>query len=104
MAPLKRSGETAMRVVASLALMMLLSACAAAPVPWQNPSLPKDQWSRDWSACKRWADSQVGYQDDDSSSSPFRDYDRGRARKEMDAYAGSCMRDRGYTPTRRPSP
>ncbi len=92
-----------MRALLFLFLTLGLGACAAAQPPWQHSTLPKDQWSRDWSSCKRWADSQVGYQDDESSS-PFRDYDRGRARKEMDLYTGSCMRDRGYIPTRKANP
>lgn len=77
---------------------LVLSACAASSVPWQNPSVPKEQWGRDWSGCRRWAEDQVGYQE--SESSQFRDFDRGRAKKRADAMAGACMRDRGYVPAK----
>jgi len=78
-------------------LTVLLSACASQTVPWQNPNLPSDQWSKDWRACKRWAEQQVGYNDDDSHG-PFKDFDRAAAKRQLDAYAGSCMRERGYYP------
>jgi hypothetical protein len=81
----------------TLGLLVMMSACAASSVPWQNPDLPKDQWSRDWSACRRWAESQVGYREDDSSSQ-FRDYDRARAKSQISGYANMCMTDRGYFP------
>ncbi len=85
----------------SLAVLILaLAGCAQPAVPWQNPHVPQDQWRTDWNGCRRWADSQVGYQDSEGDS-PFRDYDRGRARKQMDALAAGCMRDRGYFPTRK---
>lgn len=85
--------------VVSLVLLAGLCGCAARSVPWQNPSLPKDQWHSDWTACKRWAEDQVGFSDD-ADDSPFRDYDRAQARRRIDAYAGQCMRDRGYFPVR----
>lgn len=78
----------------------LLGACAASSVPWQNPGIPKDQWSRDWSDCRRWAESQVGYRDEDSSSSPFRNFDRTEAKRQASGYASMCMTDRGYVPVR----
>ncbi|CAA7613198.1 hypothetical protein [Magnetospirillum sp. UT-4] len=89
--------------VSVLAVSLLaLAGCAAASVPWQNPDLPKEQWSRDWSSCRRWAESQVGYREDESSS-PFRDYDRAKAKKQLDGLAGLCMEDRGYIPLKRSS-
>jgi len=90
----------AMRIVLLLSCALILTACAARPLPWQHPTLPKEDWSADWTACKRWADTQVGYQEGDSSS-PFDDYDRSRAKRQVDSYAGSCMRERGYVPVRR---
>jgi outer membrane biogenesis lipoprotein LolB len=76
----------------------LLSGCAATSVPWQNPDLPKEQWSRDWTACKRWAEAQAGYREDESSSSAFREYDRAQAKRAIAGYANLCMTDRGYVP------
>ena len=86
-------------MVRSLLLILLLAGCAATSVPWVHHDLPKDQWSRDWSACRRWAESQVGYVENDSSM--FRDYDRSRAKKQVDGYAGMCMSERGYIPASR---
>lgn len=81
----------------ALGSMLMLSACAASTVPWQNPDVPKEQWSRDWNSCRRWAESQVGFRDEDSSSA-FREYDRSRAKKQIEGYANLCMTDRGYLP------
>lgn len=78
-------------------LAALLSGCASQSVPWQNPDLPKEQWSRDWSACRRWAEAQIGYREDEGSS-PFRDFDRAQAKKQIQGYASLCMTDRGYLP------
>ncbi|HSV29501.1 MAG TPA: hypothetical protein VLL76_08075 [Candidatus Omnitrophota bacterium] len=78
--------------------VLALSACAASSVPWSNPDLPKDQWSRDWASCKRWAEERVGYQEGESSQ--FRDYDRAQAKKRIDGIAGACMRERGYFPVK----
>lgn len=79
-----------------LPVLLLVAGCAATSVPWVHHELPKDQWGRDWSACRRWADTQVGYVDNDSSV--FRDYDRSRAKKQVDGYAAMCMTERGYVP------
>ena len=81
----------------ALGLAALLAGCAASSVPWQNPDVPKEQWGRDWTACKRWAEAQVGFRDDESSS-PFRDYDRAQAKRQVQGYANLCMTDRGYLP------
>lgn len=81
-------------------LVLALAGCAATSVPWTNPNVPKEQWSRDWSACRSWADSQVGYREAEESS-PFRDYDRSRAKKQVDSLAGGCMRERGYFPVKK---
>ncbi len=75
-----------------------LAGCAASSVPWQNPDVPKEQWGRDWSACKRWAEAQVGYSEDNGSSAVFRDYDRAQAKRSIQGYANLCMTDRGYLP------
>ncbi|MBC7908030.1 MAG: hypothetical protein H7Y60_14980 [Rhodospirillaceae bacterium] len=82
----------------ALGLLVIVSACAASSVPWQNPDVPKEQWSRDWSSCRRWAESQAGFREDDSSSSQFREYDRARAKSQISGYANLCMSDRGYFP------
>lgn len=81
--------------------LLALTACASQSVPWQNPELPKDQWSRDWSSCKRWAENSVGWRESDRDApSPFRDHDRHQAKRQASALAGSCMRDRGYYPVK----
>lgn len=85
----------------ALGLLALLSGCAASGVPWQNPDVPKEQWSRDWSSCRRWAEAQTGYREDDSSSGTFRDYDRAQAKRQIQGYANLCMTDRGYLPAAR---
>lgn len=82
----------------TFAMALMLSACAAGTVPWQNPALPEEQWGRDLNACRRWAESEIGYRDNDASV--FRDYDRARAKKQADALAGACMRDKGYFPAK----
>lgn len=82
-----------------LLFVLLLAGCAATSVPWTHPDLPKEQWGRDWTACRRWGESQVGYAE--SESSVFRDYDRARAKKQADGYAALCMGERGYVPASR---
>lgn len=86
--------------VLALGLIGLLSGCASTSVPWQNPDVPKEQWSRDWAACRRWAEAQAGYREDDSSSanSALRDYDRAQVKRAIQGYAALCMTDRGYLP------
>ncbi|MGE5547711.1 MAG: hypothetical protein ACM33T_12490 [Solirubrobacterales bacterium] len=76
-----------------------VSGCAASSVPWMHPSEPKSRWASDWSSCRRWAENQIGYSDSEGSSQ-FRDFDRAAAKRQADALAGSCMRDRGYVPAK----
>ena len=87
-APLKRTTFVLLTVLA-------LTGCAASSVPWHHPTEPKDRWGKDWSACRRVAENQVGYRE---SEGPFRDFDRAAAKKQVDGLAGACMRDRGYLP------
>lgn len=84
--------------VLTIGLLALLAGCASSSVPWQNPDVPKEQWSRDWNACRRWAEAQVGFRDDDGGSSAFREYDRAQAKRQIQGYANLCMTDRGYLP------
>jgi hypothetical protein len=94
-----RTSPVRIRLLIALGAAALVAGCAASSVPWQNPDLPKEQWSRDWSACKRWAEAQAGYREDDSaSSSAFREYDRAQAKRAIQGYANMCMTDRGYMP------
>lgn len=88
-------------IVLALALLAV-GGCTAASVPWQHAEIPKDEWRRDYVQCKRFAEDQVGYREEDSSS-PFRDYDRGRAKKQTDGYLNMCMRDLGYVPAKKGS-
>ncbi|OAN52375.1 hypothetical protein A6A04_01410 [Paramagnetospirillum marisnigri] len=88
------------RLLAPL-VALTLAACAAS-VPWTSTTVPKDQWKSDYSACRRYADRDVGWREDDrDSGSPFRDYDRHQAKKRFDASLASCMIDRGYVPASR---
>jgi hypothetical protein len=80
------------------ALLLLPAACAPRQVPWINPSLPEAQWGEDYSACRRSAERDVGWRDMDERSSPFRDYDRMQAKKQVDGDVAFCMRERGYVP------
>ncbi|CAA7614547.1 hypothetical protein [Magnetospirillum sp. SS-4] len=82
--------------VLSLLLMLSLAGCAARAVPWVNPDLPKDRWGADYSACRRMADRDSGWREDDSQGSPLRDYDRHKAKQRFDAVLAGCMIDRGY--------
>ncbi|WP_242442970.1 hypothetical protein [Magnetospirillum sp. 15-1] len=82
----------------ALLLPLLLGACAAGN-PWVHPQLPKDQWSRDYSACRRSADRDSGYRDDGRDTySPTRDYERAQAKRIYDAELNACMRGLGYFP------
>lgn len=94
---LRKEFPLRLRVLA-LGLLVVLSGCASSTVPWQNPDVPKEQWGRDWNACRRWAEAQAGYREDDSSSSAFREYDRAQAKRAIQGYANLCMTDRGYLP------
>lgn len=88
----------------AVAAALLVAGCAPAHVPWSNSQVPKDQWSRDWSACKRSAEADVlGYRGEEESDrgSPFRDYDRAKGRRQIDAEVAMCMTDLGYTPVRK---
>jgi hypothetical protein len=81
-----------------LLLPLLLGACAAAN-PWVNPQVPKDQWNRDYSACRRSADRDSGYREDSREGySPTRDYERVQAKRMYDASLNACMRSLGYFP------
>ncbi|RAU23501.1 hypothetical protein CU669_03975 [Paramagnetospirillum kuznetsovii] len=83
-------------------ICLMLPACAATSVPWTNPDVPKEEWSRDYSGCRRYADRDVGWRDDDrDTGSVFRDYDRHQAKKRYDAVLAACMIDRGYVPISR---
>jgi hypothetical protein len=90
-----------LRRLACLALLAV-AGCAPARVPWSHPELPKEQWARDWSTCKREAERDIGWREDESAtnnvSSPFRDYDRDRAKKRVDPSVSQCMTGLGYQP------
>ena len=92
-----------MKITTALILILPLAACASTTVPWSNPDVPKEQWSRDYAGCRRAADRDSGWRDDDSASgsSPFREYDRQQAQKRYSASLSSCMIDRGYVPASR---
>jgi len=82
--------------------LLAVAACAPAQVPWSNPALPRDRWSSDWSACKREAEVASGWHEDTGNSgSPFRDFDRVRAKKMIDPAVAQCMSDLGYQPVRK---
>ena len=91
-----------MKIIPALILILPLAACASTSVPWSNPDVPKEQWSRDYSGCRRYADRDSGWrEDEDASGSPFREYDRQQAKRRYNASLSSCMIDRGYVPASR---
>lgn len=88
-----------MKTIILVPLIVLLAACSAAQPPWKSDDLPKEQWARDWSACKRRAERQViGYGGE--GSGPIDAYDRIQAKRQIDAEVASCMIDRGYVPAK----
>jgi hypothetical protein len=90
------------RFAAILLSALVLGGCASTSVPWANPSIPKDQWSRDYSACRRLADRDAGWRDEDNaSSSPFKEFDRQQAKRIYEGSLANCMIDRGYVPATR---
>jgi hypothetical protein len=62
--------------------------------------VPRPQWSRDLTACRREADDIVGETDywepDDRSSTPTRMLAREDSRRRFDSYVSSCMQSLGY--------
>ncbi len=90
-----------LRLFSALSLLLLLAACAAG-VPWMHPSVPKDRWSGDYSACRAYADRQVGWREEEGAN-PLREYDRLQAKKQYDGMINACMRERGYIPVRKGS-
>ena len=87
-----------LRPLLALTLALATAGCAS-PNPWRNPNLPKDQWARDWTGCKRQAgDSMSAFHDDDTTPDQFRDYDRAQTKKRIEAELSLCMRQLGYTP------
>ncbi|CAA7616275.1 conserved exported hypothetical protein [Candidatus Terasakiella magnetica] len=83
-----------------LALTIIaLAGCASTTVPWRHSQLSQDQWGRDYSACRRMGERDSGWREENNSSaSPFREYDRQQAKKVADASISACMRDLGYVP------
>ncbi|TAN66607.1 MAG: hypothetical protein EPN20_07115 [Magnetospirillum sp.] len=88
-------------ILLPLSLVLLLAACSAAQPPWKNTDLPKEQWARDWSACKRFAERRAGGYDGGEGGSPLDAYDRIQIKRRVDAEVASCMIDRGYVPEKK---
>ena len=79
--------------------MVLTTAACAAQIPWRNPNLPKEQWSRDWTGCKSQAGAgMAAFHDEDGPASPLRDYDRAQTKRAIEAELSMCMRELGYSP------
>lgn len=88
-------------IAAGLALLCL-AGCASTSVPWRHPTLPREQWGKDYSSCRRQAERDSGWREDDNASaSPFREYDRQRAKRQADGSLALCMTDLGYVPASR---
>ena len=87
------------RSVLIAGLAVGLSACAA-HVPWVSSRVPKSQWDKDWSACKRAAEYNAGggRDWDEPSSDPWAAYDRDKAKQSIGAEVSSCMIGLGYVP------
>ncbi len=96
---LPRFGSVRPPRLAAIAMVTLTLAGCAARVPWANPQLPKDQWGRDWSDCKRRAEADViGYRPEDAPSTPFDAYDRDQAKRQIQSEVAECMSELGYVP------
>ena len=81
-------------------LTVLVAGCAAKP-PWTNSTLPKSQWAKDWSQCKRAAEFRAsGFRDWDEPTplDPFAGYERQRAAEQAKTEESLCMIGRGYVP------
>ena len=86
----------------SVLALLALAGCAPAFVPWASTRIPQDQWSHDWSNCRRQAeDSVMGYGREDDTKTPFDAYDRANARRQADGMVASCMINLGYVPARK---
>lgn len=91
-------------IAAGLAVLCL-AGCASASLPWRHPTLPREQWSKDYSSCRRQAERESGWRDEDNASpSAFREYDRQRAKRQADGSLALCMTDLGYVPASRGDP
>ena len=88
-------------------LAVVLAAACAAPTRWENPGVPRDQWTGDKAACSAQAAAKAerdyvrnrGYriQDDDTRTDPLRArMARFDALKKRDTLFARCMRARGY--------
>jgi len=92
-----------MKRLSVLFLLLTLAACAA-KVPWTNAGLPKSQWSKDWSECKRAAEYSAGGVrdwDDVSPQDPLAEYERQHAAQRVKTEVSLCMIGRGYVPAER---
>ncbi len=86
-------------------LAVVLAVACAAPIRWENPGVPRDQWPGDKTACRAQAAAEAerdyvrGYriQDDDTRTDPLRArVARFDALKKRDTLFARCMRARGY--------
>jgi hypothetical protein len=88
--------------IAAGLVLLCLAGCVSASVPWRHPTLPREQWGQDYSSCRRQAERDTGWREDDNASaSPFREYDRQRAKRQADGSLALCMTDLGYVPASR---
>jgi hypothetical protein len=91
-------------VIPLILITMTLAACAA-PIRWQHPTVPRDRWSADFSACRADAERLIS-RELARGGDPFdrRGYEIERnmrlfdARKRRDSFFSNCMREKGYRP------
>ena len=95
-----------------VAVALLPSACAQQPksVNWQNPDVPREQWSEDMGQCRRMArreaEREAGTAASESVSggigTGLSSYNSSMSRFELKRYEArvyaDCMRRLGYTP------
>lgn len=99
---------TSLKYISILFCLAVLGGCSER-IQWQNPNLPKSQWSGDRSACARYADDQAGRDlaiEEDAnaatglSSSPIGSASTGsiqNAKRYRRQLFTNCMRGRGYS-------
>ena len=66
---------------------------------WVNPAVSEDQASKDYSACRRYAERQAGLSErleDGRSGDPIIQMERNRAAREVKSLTDSCMQKKGY--------
>lgn len=104
--------STVTRAFALTLVALSITACAAKPSPenWQNPNIPKEEWSQDRGECRRTARRETEREAGLPASAPAADnigggtqaYESTMTRFQLQRYQdkvfAECMRRLGYKP------